>query len=152
MGKPARSDVDRSGDARCRAEHLYPQGREGRWRALQHRICDLRGGEGSHQGSEESFALAFLSNLPPLALGTCILFSALFRASLPPCGGGKPKPRAEQDHINLTTDCSYSRLPRLPSGKMPCSVIHSRASVNDSFVYGSNTIRSPGPQRRVSMR
>ena len=30
VGKPARADLDRSGDPRHRAERLYPQGREGR--------------------------------------------------------------------------------------------------------------------------
>ena len=42
VGEPARPDLDRSGDPRHRAEHLHPQGREGRRRALQCRVPDLR--------------------------------------------------------------------------------------------------------------
>ena len=38
VGKPARPDLDRSGDARHRAEHLYAQGREGERRAVQCRV------------------------------------------------------------------------------------------------------------------
>ena len=41
VGKPARPDLDRSRNPRHRAEHLYPQGREGRWRTLQRRIRDV---------------------------------------------------------------------------------------------------------------
>ena len=47
VGKPARADLDRPGDARHRAEHLHAQGREGERRAVQRRVRDLRGGEGS---------------------------------------------------------------------------------------------------------
>ena len=39
VGKPARADLDRSGDPRHRAERLHPQGREGR---QQHRQCRVR--------------------------------------------------------------------------------------------------------------
>ena len=42
VGKPARPDVDRSGHARRRAEHLHAQGREEERTALQRRIPDLR--------------------------------------------------------------------------------------------------------------
>src|SRR5437763_1099799 len=45
MGEPARPDLDRSGDARYRAEHLYAQGREGKRRAVQCGVRDVRGGE-----------------------------------------------------------------------------------------------------------
>ena len=38
VGKPARPDLDRSGNPRHHPERLYPQGREGRRRALQRRI------------------------------------------------------------------------------------------------------------------
>ena len=41
------------GDARHRAEHLHPQGREGRRQALQCRVRDLRGREGPGEGREE---------------------------------------------------------------------------------------------------
>ena len=41
VGKPARPDLDRSGNPRHRAERLHPQGREGRRRTLQCRIPDL---------------------------------------------------------------------------------------------------------------
>ena len=46
---------------------------------------------------------------------------------------------------------SYSPLPISLRGKMPCCSIHSNDSSNVSFEYGSNTSRSPGPQRRVSI-
>jgi ABC-type branched-subunit amino acid transport system substrate-binding protein len=42
LGEPARSDVDRSRQRRCRAQHLHPQGRECRWRIAQYRVRDLR--------------------------------------------------------------------------------------------------------------
>ncbi len=53
VGEPARADLDRSGNARHRAEHLRPQGREGRQRALQRRVRDLRGRQRSGQSREE---------------------------------------------------------------------------------------------------
>jgi branched-chain amino acid transport system substrate-binding protein len=52
VGKPARPDLDRSGNPRHRAEHLYPQGREGRRRTLQRRIPDLSGRQGFRQDQE----------------------------------------------------------------------------------------------------
>jgi branched-chain amino acid transport system substrate-binding protein len=52
LGKPARADLDRSGDARHRAEHLHPQGREEGRRAVQRRVRDLRRGQGSRQDQE----------------------------------------------------------------------------------------------------
>ncbi|BAM88448.1 conserved exported hypothetical protein [Bradyrhizobium oligotrophicum S58] len=52
LGKPARPDLDRSGDPRHRPERLHPQGREGRRRALQRRVPDLRFRQGSGQGEE----------------------------------------------------------------------------------------------------
>ena len=55
-------------------------------------------------------------------------------------------------YATRTTALSYALAPRSPPSKMPCSRIHSRDSSNTSREYGSNTMRSPGPQRRVSMR
>src|SRR5258708_19680421 len=52
MGKPARPDLDRPGDPRHRPEHLYAQGREGRRRAVQRRVRDVREREGPGQGKE----------------------------------------------------------------------------------------------------
>ena len=52
VGEPARPDLDRSGDARHRPEHLHPQGREGERPALQHRVRDLRSGQGSGETEE----------------------------------------------------------------------------------------------------
>ncbi len=52
VGKPARADLDRSGDARHRSEHLHRQGREGRWRALQCRVRDFRRGQRPAEGEE----------------------------------------------------------------------------------------------------
>ena len=67
MGEPARTDLDRPGDARHRAEHLHPQGRAARRRALQHRIRHLRSREGSDQGGEEDQL-----NCRPDALGAAV--------------------------------------------------------------------------------
>ena len=50
MGKPARTDLDRPADPRHRAEHLYPQSRDGERRAVGHRVQNLPGGERSAQG------------------------------------------------------------------------------------------------------
>ena len=52
VGEPARPDLDRSGNPRHRAEHLHPQGREGRRRTLQRRIPDLRSRQGRRQDEE----------------------------------------------------------------------------------------------------
>ncbi len=52
VGEPARPDLDRSGNPRHRAEHLYPQGREGRRRALQRRVPDLQRRQGCRQDQE----------------------------------------------------------------------------------------------------
>jgi len=38
-----------------------------------------------------------------------------------------------------------------PGGKMQCCSIHIKDCSNVSYEYGSNTSRSPGPQRRVSI-
>jgi len=46
---------------------------------------------------------------------------------------------------------SYWPPPIFPSSKMPCDLIHWNVCSNTSFVYGSKTMRSPGPQRRVSI-
>ena len=54
LGKPARPDIDRSGDPRHRAEHLHPQGREGERATLQHGIRDLRGRQGSDEDRRQS--------------------------------------------------------------------------------------------------
>ena len=51
VGKSARPDLDRPGDPRHRAEHLYPQSPDGEWRALGHRVQNLPGGERPAQGS-----------------------------------------------------------------------------------------------------
>src|SRR5262245_17357796 len=53
MGKRARTDLDRSGAERHRAEHLHPQGRAQERRTLQCRVRHLQGREGSNQGGEE---------------------------------------------------------------------------------------------------
>ena len=53
LGEPARPGLDRSRYPRHRAEHLHPQGREGRRRALQRRVRDRRRGQGSGQGREK---------------------------------------------------------------------------------------------------
>ena len=45
------------------------------------------------------------------------------------------------------TPCAPRSLP----SKMPCSAIQARDSSKISREYGSNTMRSPGPQRRVSI-
>ena len=50
VGKPARPDLDRSGNPRHHPERLYPQGREGRRRTLQRRVRDLPERQGSDQG------------------------------------------------------------------------------------------------------
>ena len=68
VGKPARADLDRPGDPRHRAEHLHPQGREGRRQALQCRVRDLRRREGSREGREE-VRLPELDARPSLAYG-----------------------------------------------------------------------------------
>ena len=52
LGEPARAGLDRSGNARHRAEHLCPQGREEGRRALQRRVCDHPRREGPLQGRE----------------------------------------------------------------------------------------------------
>ncbi|MGY4596843.1 ABC-type branched-subunit amino acid transport system substrate-binding protein [Bradyrhizobium sp. GM22.5] len=52
VGEPARPDLDRPRDPRHRAEHLHPEGREGRRRALQRRVRDLRSRQGSRQDQE----------------------------------------------------------------------------------------------------
>ncbi len=49
---PARADLDRSGHARHRAEHLHAQGREGEWRTLQCRVRNLQGRQGRRQVAE----------------------------------------------------------------------------------------------------
>ncbi len=45
-----------------------------------------------------------------------------------------------------------SSAAHLPSGKMPWAAIHSKDSSYTSLVEGSNTGRSPGRQRRVSIK
>ena len=52
VGKPARHDVDRSGDPRHRAAHLHSQGREDQRRAVEHRIRQVRRRQGSAEGEE----------------------------------------------------------------------------------------------------
>ena len=53
LGEPARPDLDRSGNPRHHPEHLHPQGREGRRRALQRRVRHVPERQGSGQGCEE---------------------------------------------------------------------------------------------------
>ena len=53
LGKPARPDLHRSGNARHRAEHLHPQSREDERAALQHGVRHLRGREGPDQGRRQ---------------------------------------------------------------------------------------------------
>ena len=53
VGKPARPDVDRSGDPRRRADRLHPPGREGRRPAGQRRVRQARERQGSGQGAGE---------------------------------------------------------------------------------------------------
>ena len=53
VGKPARTDLDRSGNARHRPERIHPQGREGERREVQRRIRHHRGGEGSPARRQE---------------------------------------------------------------------------------------------------
>ena len=50
LGEPARPDLDRSRDARHRAEHLHPQGREEGRRALQRRVRDHPERQGPGEG------------------------------------------------------------------------------------------------------
>ena len=52
LDEPARASVDRSGNARHRAEHLRPQGREEGRRALQCRVRDHPQREGPVQGRQ----------------------------------------------------------------------------------------------------
>jgi ABC-type branched-subunit amino acid transport system substrate-binding protein len=52
LDEPARAGVDRSGDARHRAKHLRPQGREEGRRALQRRFCDHPQREGPIRGRQ----------------------------------------------------------------------------------------------------
>ena len=54
VGKPARTDLDRSGDPRHRAERLHPPGREGRQRHRQCRVRQDREREGPGHGHEVS--------------------------------------------------------------------------------------------------
>ncbi len=58
LGESARPDLDRSRHARHRAEHLHPQGREGRRRALQRRVRHHRQRQGSGEGGEEELKRA----------------------------------------------------------------------------------------------
>src|SRR5258705_9332164 len=87
MGKPARADLDRSGNPRHRAEHLHPQGREGRRRTLQRRIRDLRGRQGRRQDEEVTlqdvesavFCVAPSTSYPCLSLSSTSFFEAVVR-------------------------------------------------------------------------
>ena len=56
VGKPARPDVDRSGDPRHRPDRLHPQGREGRRQAGQCRDRQDPERQGSGQGAHEEVA------------------------------------------------------------------------------------------------
>src|ERR1700722_5579965 len=50
-----------------------------------------------------------------------------------------------------TITCSYVPVPSPPGPKISCCEIHSRERLKASSVYGSHTMRSPGPQRLVSI-
>ena len=94
MGEPARPDLDRSRYPRHHPEHLHPQGREGRRRALQRRVRDHRSGQGSGQGREEvsrfgrsvsSGPRTRLSRPGPLLAGSMVLAPHVRVRSRPRC-------------------------------------------------------------------
>ena len=53
LGKPARTDLDRSEHPRHHPERLHPQGREERRRTMGRRVLDLQCGQGPAEGSGE---------------------------------------------------------------------------------------------------
>src|SRR3990172_1327163 len=53
MGRPARPDLDRPGDARHHPDRLHPPGGQGRRAAAQRRVRQDRERQGSVQGADE---------------------------------------------------------------------------------------------------
>ena len=76
LGEPARADLDRSRDARHRAEHLHPQGREGRTASSTTSSSRPSRREGSGEGRQE------------VADG-----DGRTRPQCTPCNGGEPRSR-----------------------------------------------------------
>ena len=102
VGKPARADLDRSGNPRHRAERLHPQGRKGRRRTLQCRVPDLRRGQGPRQDEEVTPASASFRGAGS-ALSTSCPASCRASTSFFPVGKEDVDGRDKPGHDDVVT-------------------------------------------------
>ena len=84
VGKPARPDLDRSGNPRHHPDDLYPPGAKGRQRTGQRRVRQGRERQGSGEGRDEEVNSAVMGVRRRRALGPPAFVFGLGRAPIAP--------------------------------------------------------------------